>query len=201
MYVKVRSVNRGGLFLKGCRMDFELFEKMARHADSEDGVCARFYDRAVKTGKIDSSGFPVFEDVCFCEIRIKDNTTEVFDQPADENKIKRFPAEYARYRLGKKQRAKGTPLEQVAFLTQAETEALKYRGIFTVEALAGLADDKAESLNVSREKDLARRFCQAAKEQMSLAQYSQKLEAAEAEITRLKQRLAGAPVVKGGKRP
>ncbi len=185
-------------------MDFELFEKMARHADSEDGVSARFYDRAVKTGKIDASGFPVFEDVCFCEIRIKDNTTEVFDQPADESKIKRFPAEYARYRLGKKQRAVGTPLEQFAFLTQAETEALKFRGIFTIEALAELADDRAEGLNLFREKKLALRFCKAAKEQMSVVQYSQKLEAAEAEIARLKQRLTEAskvsPVEKGGKR-
>ena len=91
-------------------MDFAMFEKFANNSGSEEGVAARFYDRAVKTGEVGENGLPKFKLVCFCEIRIKDNTSEIYDQPASEEKIRRFPAEYARYQLGKKQVVDGTPL-------------------------------------------------------------------------------------------
>ena len=80
-------------------MDFSAIENFGPAAPSEDGVSARFYDRSQKTDKIDAYGFPVFENVCFCEIRIKDNNSEIFDQPATADKIRRFPQEYARYQL------------------------------------------------------------------------------------------------------
>ena len=63
-------------------MDFAMFNKIATDSCSEDGVAARFYDRVVKTGEIDANGLPKFRLTCFCEIRIKDNTSEVYDQPA-----------------------------------------------------------------------------------------------------------------------
>ena len=33
-------------------MDFAMFEKIANNSCSEEGVVARFYDRAVKTGEV-----------------------------------------------------------------------------------------------------------------------------------------------------
>ena len=62
-------------------MDFSMFANMAAERHSEDNVCARFYDRSVKTGQIDQHGFPVFANVCFCEIRIKDNTPRFLISP------------------------------------------------------------------------------------------------------------------------
>ena len=56
-------------------MDFLTFEKIAKNTQPEEGIFARFYDRTVKTGRIDKHGFPVFENVCFCEIRLKDNNS------------------------------------------------------------------------------------------------------------------------------
>ena len=79
-------------------MDFTTFEKVASGKNSEEGIVARFYDRAVKTGVLSADGLPKFKNVCFCEVRIKDNMSEIYDQPADEDKIKRFPVEYARYK-------------------------------------------------------------------------------------------------------
>ena len=108
-------------------MDFEAYQKLIEQSKykNEDNIVARFYDRAVKTGITDKTGLPEFKTVCYCEIRIRDNTTEVYDQPADNEKCARFPAEYARYKLSKKQAKTGMPLEQVAFLTAAEIETCK----------------------------------------------------------------------------
>ena len=155
-------------------MDFTTFEKIVQNTNPEEGVFARFYDRAVKTGELDDCGFPKFEMVCFVEIRLRDNNSEVFDQPATEEKIRRFPAEYARYQLAKQQVRQGTPLEQFAFLTAAEIEGLKVRGIFTIEELAKLDDDKAEQLEVKYERDLALKFMEQAKNTRALAEWQQK---------------------------
>ena len=71
--------------------DFELFQQVLDERKSPDrNVAARFYDRAVKTATLDDNGLPCFEDVCFVEIRAKDSY-DVFDQPADADKIRRFP--------------------------------------------------------------------------------------------------------------
>ena len=56
-----------------------MFEKIANNSCSEEGVVARFYDRAVKTGEVGANGLPKFRLACFCEIRIKDNNSEVYD--------------------------------------------------------------------------------------------------------------------------
>ena len=152
-------------------MDFAMFEKFANNSGSEEGVAARFYDRAVKTGEVGENGLPKFELVCFCEIRIKDNTSEIYDQPASEEKIRRFPAEYARYQLGKKQVVDGTPLEQFAFLNRAEVETLKVHGIFTVEALAAVDPDKSRQLGLEEERQLAEKFLEQARDNLSLKRW------------------------------
>lgn len=155
-------------------MDFATFEKIAAGSTSEEGVAARFYDRAVKTGTLSADGLPQFKMQCFCEIRIKDNNSEVYDQPATEDKIRRFPKEYARYQLAKKEIENGTPLQQFAFLNAAEIETLKLHGIFTVEALAGLNDIRAQELELMEEKALAVKFVEQAKGNLTLAQWQKK---------------------------
>ena len=170
-------------------MDFSTFQHMLQNQNSQDGVAARFYDKAVKTGEINEAGLPIFVNRCFIEIRIKDNNCEIFDQPATEEKIRRFPMEYARYQLAKKQIEKGTPLEQFAFLTAAEIESLKVRGIFTVEALAELDEDKAVQLEIVSEKNLAQKFLEQAQNNKQLLQWQKKEENYIAEINALKEQL------------
>ncbi len=157
-------------------MDFATFEKIANNSYSEEGVIARFYDRVVKTDKLTADGLPKFKLVCFCEIRIKDNNSEIYDQQATKEKIKRFPREYALYQLSKKKIEDGTPLEQFAFLDAAEIETLKLRGIFTVENLAELSEQKADELSLSKERELAYKFVQQAKGNLSLAKWQEKEE-------------------------
>ena len=69
---------------------------MVQNHNPQDGIAARFYDKAIKTDNISKDGLPIFINRCFVEIRIKDNNDEVFDQPATADKIHRFPVEYAR---------------------------------------------------------------------------------------------------------
>ena len=174
-------------------MDFSTFENMIHNHNPQEGVIARFYDKAVKTGEMSENGLPIFKNRCFVEIRIKDNNCEIFDQPATEEKIRRFPIEYARYQLGKKKIETGTPLEQFAFLTAAEIESLKVHGIFTVEMLAELGKEKALELGISKEQELAKKFLQQAKNNKTLLDWQQKEEeylakisALTAEVTKLK---------------
>lgn len=166
-------------------MDFNTFENMIHNHNPQEGIIARFYDKAVKTGEISKSGLPIFKNRCFVEIRIKDNNCEIFDQPATEEKIKRFPIEYARYQLSKKKTEKGTPLEQFAFLTAAEIESLKVHGIFTVEMLAELANEKASELGIIKEQELAKKFLHQAENNKTILEWQQKEEEYLAQIATL----------------
>ena len=170
-------------------MDFNLFDKIAQNANPEDGIVARFYDRSVKTEEVTKDGFPVFKNVCFVEIRIKDNPSEVYDQPATKEKIERFPVAYARYQLMKKQVKEGTPLEQFAFLTAGEVESLKIRGIFTVEALAGLEEEKAVQLEISRERELAQKFLAASAHNSEIASWQKQEEKYRQTIAQLQNKI------------
>ena len=172
-------------------IDFSTFQKMIKQENPNDGVVARFYDKSVKTAETTSDGLPVFKNVTYVEIRFKDNNTDIFDQPATEEKMARFPVEYARYQLGKKQVVDGQhELSQFAFLTAAEIETLKYRGIFTVEALAGLNDDRALELNLAREKKLAVKFLEVSKNNGAIADFEKKEAEYKAEIEKAKEEIA-----------
>jgi len=84
----------------------------------------------------------------------------------------------------------GTPLEQFAFLNRAEVETLKVHGIFTVEALAAVEDDKAIQLGLAEEKQLAEKFLQQAKDNLSLKRWQKKEEEYLAKIRCLEEEIA-----------
>lgn len=82
--------------------DFYMFQKMLNNNGKEEGVVATFYDKAIKTEEVNEKGFPIFNTVTFVRIRTKDNN-DVFDQPASERHFQRFPVEYSRFLLAKKE--------------------------------------------------------------------------------------------------
>ena len=171
-------------------MDFAMFRQIADNTGDESNVRARFYDKAVKTEAITADGLPIFKNVTYIEIRLKDNNTEVFNQPANAEKIKRFPREYMAYQMSKKQITDGTPLEQFAFLSAAELETCRSRGIFTVEALANLDADKVQSLGLQNEHRLAVIFLQNAQKNNAVALMAQKEAEYRATIEKLNERIA-----------
>ena len=168
-------------------MDFIAFQNIVQNNNRQDNLVARFYDKAIKTEKLNADGLPIFINRCFVEIRIKDNNCEIYDQPATPEKIRQFPVEYARYQLGKKQIEEGTPLEQFAFLSVAEIESLKVRGIFTVEALASAPTERIAQLKLVNEQNLVKKFIANAKNNHFLAQWQKKEENYLAEIKSLKE--------------
>lgn len=170
-------------------MDYNNFNDFTSLRSSEEGVSARFYDRTVKTDCLDAQGFPVFAEVCYCEIRLKDNVSEIFDQPASIDKIRRFPQEYALYQHQRKQASTGTPLEQFAFLSKPEIESLKVRGIFSVESLSALDDTKANTLGVIKAREQARKFIEQAKDNHCIEQWRKKEEQYLAKISSLEEDL------------
>lgn len=171
-------------------MDFAMFQQMLNQKETEKNVAARFYDKAVKTEEVAANGLPVFKNVTYIEIRLKDNSTEIFNQPASTEKIKRFPREYALYQLSKKQVENGTPLDQFAFLTSAEIATCKSRGVFTVETLAGLDFDKVQSLGLQNEHVLAQMFLEKSENNKMLNDFSKKELEYEKEIESLREQLA-----------
>ena len=171
-------------------MNFANFQMLLNSGvKQEDGVFARFYDRAVKTKEVTENGLPIFKNVTFVEIRIKDQF-DVFDQPADDTYYKRFPIDYARYQLEKKAQTEGTPLKQFAFLDAAQLETCTFRGVFTVEQLAGLSDEKATELHLETEKDLANKFLDVQKDNKKINDFAQKEKKYKEEIARLKETIA-----------
>lgn len=166
-------------------IDFSTFQTMINNSKTESGVFARFYDRAVSTGDISENGLPVFKETMYVEIRVRDQS-DVFDQPADESHVRRFPVEYNRYLLEKKESEKGTPLAQFAFLTVSQLESCKYRGIFTVERLAELEDTKAKDIGLVKEKELAIKFLEVSKNNAVINDFSKKEKKYQAEIKKLK---------------
>lgn len=170
--------------------DFAMFQELLNNSKTEEGVWARFYDRSVKTEQIGKDGLPVFENRTFVEIRTKNNTTDIYDQPADQEKIKRFPVEYQRYKIEKKQNDNGSPINQFAFLDAAQIDSLRVRGIFTVETLAELPDDKAKDLNITTERNLAKKFLDNAKDNKALVEWEKKEAEYTAEIEALQKKIA-----------
>ncbi len=172
-------------------MDFSTYQKLIEQHKTrqDDNVIARFYDKTIKTSEVDNNGIPKFKTVCYCEIRIKDNTTEIYDQPATQDKIERFPVEYARYSLAKKKTENGTPLEQFAFLTASEIETCKYRGIFSIEDLANMSEEHAKDLNLNAEVNLAKQFITNSKRIKNAIDFSEIEADYKSQIADLKERI------------
>jgi hypothetical protein len=176
-------------------MDFAMFQNMIDNSKREEGVVARFYDRPIKSSEIGNNGLPMFIDKTFVEIRVKDNA-DVFNQPASEEYIRRFPVEYNRYLLEKKQITEGTPLNMFAFLTAAQFETCKSRGIFTVEVLAGIEDERAKALNLEQEKALAVKFMEGAKGNKAIAEFAKKEKEYKAKIKKLEEEIKALKATK-----
>ena len=176
-------------------MDFAMFQNMIDNSKREDGVFARFYDRAIKTSEVSDNGFPKFVNKTFVEIRVKDNA-DVFNQPASDEYVRRFPVEYNRYLLEKKQVEDGTPLNMFAFLTAAQYETCKTRGIFTVEVLSGIEDERAKALNLEQEKALAVKFVEGAKNNKAIADFAKKEKEYKAKIKKLEEEIKALKAAK-----
>ena len=154
-------------------------------------VFAKFYDRTIKTNDINpETGLPVFKEVCFVEIRIKNNMTDVVDQPATPEKIARFKAEYQHYLDAKEKAKSGTPLNIFAFLSPLEIATLNAHGLYTLEEFVGLKRVEAEDLALLNEWEKAQSFLKIHQNQQMVENLKAENEALKKEIEALKIKLS-----------
>lgn len=165
--------------------DFAIFQDILNNQRQEKDVFATFYDKTVKTDEIGQNGLPVFKTITYVKIEIKDNR-DVYDQKAEKKDMMRFPVEYNRYLISKKERESGTPLNQFAFLNEAQLKDCEYHGVFTVEKLADLTDEQAGSVNLVGERDAAKRFLDFAKNNTAISEFNKKEKEYKAQIKELK---------------
>jgi hypothetical protein len=74
-----------------------------------------------------------------------------------------------------------------AFLSLPQIEACASRGIFTVEDLAGLDEDKAHSINLEMEVALAKKFLDVSKNNQVIADYEKEVKKLKARISKLEE--------------
>ncbi len=170
-------------------VEFSMFQSAVSSQNKNNGVFARFYDRYVKTGNILKNGLPEFQSKLYVEIKVKDQY-DVFDQPAEKKHIERFFEAYQKYKEQKKEIQNGTPLSMFAFLDKAEIESCEFRGIYTVEKLAGLSDETAQELGLEKEKKLALKFLKASKNNEAVFKADQKEDFYLSEIQKLKEQIS-----------
>lgn len=168
--------------------DFAMYDEMINNRNTEKDVFATFYDKMIKTDAVGDNGLPIFKTVMYVEIMVKNNR-DVFNQPASKEHIMRFPTEYNRYLISKKERQAGTPLNQFAFLNTAQLEECEHYGIFTVEKLADLTDEQAGAIGIIGERDAAKRFLDFAKNNAAIADFNKKEKEYKAEIKQLKEQI------------
>lgn len=154
-------------------------------------VFAKFYDRMVKTSETNpKNGLPIFKEVCFIEIRIKNNATDVVDQPATKEKIARFPKEYQCYLEAKEKEKTGTALSLFAFLTPLEQETLKSHGIFTLEDFVSLPMKRVRDLSLEEEYKKAKSFIKMNKNQSFIKELEKENALLKKEVLSLKNQLS-----------
>lgn len=169
-------------------IDFSVFQSMLENSNKETGVVAMFYDKVVRTGIIMPNGLPEFKEKPYVRIKTRDNS-DIFDQPASQEHVRRFPVEYNRYILEKKEIKSGTPLTEFAFLTKIQLENCKFRGVFTVERLAELTDEQAKDIGLTEEKELAIRFIEVSKNNKKIDDFTKKEKKYQTEIKKLKEQI------------
>lgn len=121
-----------------------------QNPDATLGV--EFFVKAVENPrKSKAEGRPIFEDREYVRIRFPGDNKKEHVAPASEihyapghrrqmTYADRFHEVYDAFQKGRADFVSGTPLAQVAFLTEAQRAELKSQHIVTVEQLAGLQD-------------------------------------------------------------
>lgn len=165
-------------------LDFNMFNSVLQNRGKEEGVFARFYDKLVKTGNIQENGLPEFKQKTYIEIRTR-NSSDSPNRLADDADIARFPREYNFYLAKKEKQKEGTPLSMFAFLTVQQLESCDLKGVFTVEALAGLTDEQAQSLGLTEERNIAVKFLEVSKDNGALARLEEENAKLKAQIATL----------------
>jgi hypothetical protein len=158
-----------------------------------------FIEPVENKAKSIEEGRPIFEDVEHISIRSGGSRDERRRPARDADKT-RFPRHYAAFKARTTQEImSGTPLTEWTGCTRSQVEELKFLNILTVEQVAGVSDQNAQSMRgLVTLKQSAQKYLEAAtgsveiqalrEENQSLLERLEALEAAAEEKPRRKRR-------------
>lgn len=143
------------------------------------GTYVEFFNMPVLHGiESKAAGREIYVSKPHVRIRVAGNDKEVFVGPANEQRQKEFPAEWAAFLKGEEVPIHGTPLERWPQLTPERVANLKVAGFRTVEDIAQAPDFALQQIGMGAyalQKD-ARKFLSLAQSAADLVRL-EKLEA------------------------
>lgn len=98
-----------------------------------------FYDKRVPVPSKSTAESIHFDKKTYVRISRPGDDKQVFDNPAKQNHMKRFPMQYQAYLTGKSQ-VNGTPIErllEMGVLQKGQIEMIKLSGMSAIEQVAG----------------------------------------------------------------
>lgn len=162
------------------------------HGD-DSGLLVTFHKVAQKNeAESLNAGRPIFRDVDFVKIITPGDSSNIYDQPAKPHHKERFPRQWEQYKRGEEQASDGTPLEAWPRMTPSKIAAYKFANVFTVEAVATIADANASHMPMDFMDDrvAARAYLLAAEDSAYAQRMAAENAAKDAEIAQLRATVA-----------
>jgi hypothetical protein len=161
-------------------------------ARMNEGITPYFFLEPIQNPKKTAEeGRPIFEDMERVRIFVAGDLGTQVVHPVDQGIRERFPEAYRAFKEKKEMHIEGTPIRQWALLAPAniaEFEALK---IFTVEALAQVADSSLQKVMGLREwREKARAYLAVNKDSAAAVKYAEENVRLNDEIGELKRQMA-----------
>lgn len=124
-----------------------------------------------------AEGRPMFTDEAYVRIMVPGDKDSIIVRPARDMDKQRFAKQFAAFEAGEGEVHDGTPLRAWPMITRSQVEELKFFGVYTVEALADLADVHVQKfMGVGALKTQAQAYMQQAREAAPLVQLNAALE-------------------------
>ncbi len=113
-----------------------------------NGVLIEIYDRAVKDEDAsEKQDIPVFNSSVYIKKKVP-NSRDLYDQPAKSADYDKYPDLFTAFEAGKDVPLEGLPIEMWPALDVAQVATMKAANIYTVQALANLAETGLHRLPV-----------------------------------------------------
>jgi len=162
------------------------FDLNNRHAGDEKLPVVFRMDALKDEAASDAAGRPIYKDAEF--IRIFVHKDSIIDRPVRDEDKERWPRAYAAWKQTgvSDPGAVGTRLEHWPQMTRAQVEEYKYFKIYTVEQLAELPDNIAQTImGAPKMKQMARLAVEAAKGELPFLKMQKELEERDLKISQL----------------
>jgi hypothetical protein len=112
-----------------------------------------FYTRSVHNpAKSQASGAPVYENKVFVRIQQPGEMLNVVDKPAKDEDTKRWPQHWQSYLHNRTQIPEGTPIDLLFPNDPARSDALKSRGVYTIQQLANLSQTAMDNVGMGAQE-------------------------------------------------